>query len=83
MNDFTHDDLESLTLDYIFPQMIGLPSGSEAITRELFDEDFWWQLPRGTRRRLGRILKRLVKKGRLPLRPLGPNAANHQRYRKL
>ena len=83
MNDFALDDLESLTLDYIFPQMIGLPSGTEAITRELFDQDFWWRLPRGTRRRLGRVLKRLANRGLLPLRPLGPNAANHQRYRKL
>lgn len=60
-----------------------LEPGAEVCVRELFRPDVWFSFPGRDRRRFGRIFRRLVRRGRLPLRALGRNTANHQQYRKL
>ena len=75
-------NFESKTINHIFSRTVSLPLGGEATTSELFGTDVWDELPVGIRRGHGRVVKRLADRGELPLKPLGPNSANHQRYRK-
>ena len=68
--------------DHTIGRVIRLPAGNEATLQELFAPHIWWEYSPGTRRALGRAFKRMVDRGEIPLKPLGTNAAHHQRYRK-
>lgn len=59
-----------------------LPAGEEFKLRDLFPDELWESFPKRSRIAAGEILKERA--DAMPsLQPLGRDAKNHQRYRKL
>lgn len=59
-----------------------LPAGEEFKLRDLFPDELWETFPKGSRIAAGEIFRERA--DAMPsLRPLGRDAKNHQRYRKL
>lgn len=54
--------------------------GNICFSRELFYPDEWQSFPPPTRRLYGKVICELARQQQLPLVPLGPNSAKHQKY---
>jgi hypothetical protein len=78
----THDQFAEEVVATAIETIDSLPAGEEFKLRDLFPDELWGSFPKGARIAAGEIFKERAE-AISSLQPLGRDAKNHQRYRKL